>query len=295
MTDETQQEAATETATETTAVAETTEQAVTPHQEFLSGLPEELRSNPAFIKFNGESKDEIVGKLANSYVNVQKLVGADKNAVLKFPSSEEDKDGWNEVYSKIGRPDEVDGYDLDKYKDAPGVQPDHLKELASVAHENGVSKAAFQGIVDKYFEQAGSVSQVSEQELEQTISGYTEQLKTEWGDAYEQKTNKILGTLKENATPEFLQLAADYPYVFDNPAVMKTFDNLIKMTSEDGGVKTAGSSASGALTPDEAKARIAAIHGDDEKMKILTTKGHPMRDSLIAERSKLFAAAYGNS
>lgn len=265
---------------------------LTPHQQFREMLPEELRADPSFNPYTGESVNEIVGKLAKSYVNVNKLVGADKNAVLKIPSSAEDKDGWNAVYSKLGRPEKVEGYEIDKYKEVPGVDEKSLGEIAQVAYENGVSKNALNAIIGKYLEQAGGAKTVGEQELEQTIEGYAKTLKTEWGEAYDTKTAKVLETLKQKADPEFLNLAGDYPFIFDHPAVMRTMDALIQMRAEDPGVKSGGSSPSGPMTPNEARAGIAAMEGDQEKMKILMTQGHPMRDTLLAEREKLFKYAY---
>jgi hypothetical protein len=292
MTDETVVEQTTETAVETQTVAETPKP--TAHQEFLSGLPEELRAHPSFIKFNGESKDEIISKLAGSYVNIEKLVGADKNHVLKFPSSDDDKEAWDSVYEKLGRPADVTGYEIEKFKDTPGVDVEILKGVAEVAHENGVSKKALNAIVETYFKQAGLSMEQSETALEETLSGYDAALKKEWGQAYEQKANKIQTALREKADPEFLELAKQFPTIVDHPAFVKTIDNILKMTDEDAGVKTGGASTNSALTPDEAKAQIAAMQGDADKMKALTNKDHPQHAAVIAERSKLFKAAYGS-
>lgn len=263
---------------------------LTPHQQFLEMLPENLRSNPSFIKFDGKDTNEIISKMAGSYTNLEKLVGADKNAVLKIPASEEDKEGWSAIYEKIGRPETPDGYMDDKYKELPGFDENNFKEIAQAAYEKGAPKAAVDAIVSKFFEQQGVVMQQSEAQTEQTLAQYEESLKKEWGDAYDQKTAKVLGVLKEKADPEFLELAKDYPWIFDHPAVMKTMDNILKMSAEDNGVKTGGNS-SAVMTPAEAKAQISAFNADSEKQKILMTPGHPMRETLLAEKSKLFKMA----
>ncbi len=265
---------------------------LTPHQQFREMLPEDLRADPAFTPYTGENVNEIIGKLAKSYVNVNKLVGADKNAVLKLPNSPDDKDGWNNVYSKLGRPEKVEGYEVSKFKEVAGVDEKSLGEIAQVAYEKGVSKDALHAIVGKYLEQVGGAKTQTDEQVQETIKGYTDNLKKEWGEAYETKTSKVLETLKQKADPEFLKLAADYPFIFDHPAVMKTMDALIKMTVEDGGVKQGGSSGAGPMSPNEARAALAAMDGDQEKMKILTTSGHPMREHLLAERTKLFKYAY---
>lgn len=273
------------------AAEQTTETQLTPHQQFLEMLPEDLRSDPSFIKFDGESPNAIIGNLAKSYTNLQKLVGADKNAIIKFPSSEDDKEGWEAIYSKLGRPETVEGYEIEKLKEL-GEEMDEgvLKGIAEAAHANGVSKKAFEAIVGKYMEQFQGMKEQSAQQAADTEKQYVEALQKEWGEAFEPKMAKVLNTLKEKADPEFLKMAADYPFIFDHPSVLKTIDNLLKMSSEDSGPKQAGAS-NGALTPAEAKAQIAAFMADEQKQKILNTQGHPMRESVMAEKSRLFKAA----
>lgn len=280
-----------ETATSTTTAAP--DQNLTPHQKFLSMLPEDLRTDPTFEPYKGESVEDIIGKLAKSHVNVNKLVGADKNAVLKFPTSPEDKEAYDAIYNKLGRPEAVDGYELDNYtKDNPLADADQLKQFAEMAHAEGVSKQAFDKMISWYYQTMGAQKEAFDTGLEKQIEEYTEQLKGEWGDAFDSKTTKIINTLKENATDDFKQLAADYPWVFDHPAVMKTIDNIIKMSAEDGAPSTAGTTGNAPMTPDEAKAAINAMDGDVEKMKILTTVGHPQRENLLKERERLFKFAY---
>lgn len=266
---------------------------LTAHQQFLEMLPDDLKTDPSFTDFKGENINEVIGKLGKSYVNTKKLVGADKNALLKIPSSEDDADGWNAVYTKLGRPETPDGYKLEeKYKDIPGVVPENMKEITKIAHENGVSAKALDAIVGKYFEQAGAIEETSEAEVEKMQTGYIEALKGEWGEAYEQKTSKVLNSLKEHATPGFLELAADYPHIFDNPEVMKTLDNFIKLSSEDAGPRKGGSSGDAHMTPAEAMSEINKMEGDDEIKKIMLNSGDPRRGDLIARRTKLFEYAY---
>lgn len=278
---------------ETPAEAPAEAPSVTPHQQFLNMLPEDLRSDPTFEPYKGESVEEIVGKMAKSHVNVNKLVGADKNTVLKFPTSPDDKEAYNAIYEKLGRPTEVDGYELDRFtKDNPLADADKLKEFAQMAHDGGVSKEAFDKMVGFYYEMAGANGEAYQQNLDQTIEKYTEQLKSEWGDAYEAKTQKVIGILKEHATEDFKQLAADMPWIFDHPSVMKTIDNIVKTVSESGAPSSANTSADAPLSPDEAKAAISAMDGDESKMKILRDTSHPQRQHLLKEREKLFKYAY---
>lgn len=266
---------------------------LTAHQKFLNMLPEDLRADPTFEPYKGESIEEIVGKMAKSHVNVNKLVGADKNSILKFPSSPEDTKAYDAIYNKLGRPENMDGYELDKFtKDNELANADQLKQFAEIAHKSGVSKDAFDKMVGWYYQSITSEKEAFNTNLENQIEQYTNDLKKEWGEAYDSKTKKVLGVLKENATDDFKELAADYPWIFDHPAVMKTIDNIVKLSNESGAPSSAGTSADAPLSPDEARAAIAAMDGNADKMRILTDQSHPQREALLKERERLFKYAY---
>lgn len=266
---------------------------LTAHQQFLEMLPEELRTDPSFMDFKGDNINDVIGKLGKSYLNTKKLVGADKNALLKIPAAEDDKDGWNAVYNKLGRPETPEGYGLeDKFKDVPGFSPEAMKEINAVAHANGVSAKALEAIASKYFEQNGAAVTASEEEVAKMQDEYVAALQKEWGGAYEQNTNKVLMALKQHADPEFLELAKQYPHIFDHPAVMKTLDKFIKSSSEDAGPTKGSASGDAHMTPAEAQAAINEMDGNAETKKILLSMEDPRRKDVLARRAKLFAYAY---
>lgn len=280
-------------APETPTAPATAAPELTAHQQFLEMLPEDLRTDPSFSVFKGENLNEVVGKLGKTYINVNKLVGADKNALLKIPASDDDADGWNAVYNKLGRPETPDGYGLDaEFKDVPGFSPEAMKEINEVAHANGVSAKALKAIASKYFEQNSAATAASEEEVSKMQDGYVEALKKEWGGAYEQNTGKVLTALKQHADPEFLELAKRHPHIFDHPAVMKTLDKFIKTSSEDGGPTKGSTSGDAHMTPAEAMAAINEMDGNAETKKILLSIEDPRRTDILARRAKLFAYAY---
>lgn len=283
---------ATET-TEATQAAPATEAQteLTGHQQFLEMLPEDMRSDPMFRNFDGENANEALGKMAKSYVNAQKLIGADPNAVLKIPANEEDA-AWNDIYSKLGRPETPEEYDLDSIKEVEGISEDNLKEIAEVAHKNGVSNKALAAIAEVYKGQIEGLSGKSDEEMDSIYKEYDQDLEKHFGSAFEARTSKIQEELKAKADPEFIQLAKDYPWIMDHPSVIKTFDNFIKASSESSGPKEGKGSGDHAMTPNEALAEINAMDGDKEIVKIMSNSSDPRQKELVAKRSKLFAMAY---
>ena len=283
-------ETAIETPAETPAAVETP--ILTGHQQFLEMLPEDMRADPAFRNFDGETASEAVGKLGKSYVNAQKLVGADKNAILKLPSSEEDTEGWDAVYSKMGRPDDVAGYEVDKYKDIPGIEEESLNEIAAVAHKNGVSSKALNAILDTYKGQVEGMAGKSEQDMDAMHEKFDTELREEYGEAYDQRTAKVLNAVKQHASEGLLNMAKDMPWVFDSPDFIKFVDSMVKSSSEDGGPKQGSTGGNSSLSPNEAQAEINAMDGDTEITKILLNSGDPRRVDILAKRKRLFEQAY---
>lgn len=58
-------------------------------------LPDELKMDASLLKFND------IPSLAKSYVNAQRLIGADK---IALPGEHATDDEWSEVYDRLGRP-----------------------------------------------------------------------------------------------------------------------------------------------------------------------------------------------
>ena len=70
--------------------------------EFLQMIPEELRQDPSLTPIKN------VENLARSYVNAQKLIGADK---IPMPVNPTDED-LDRIYDRLGRPESPDGYEI---------------------------------------------------------------------------------------------------------------------------------------------------------------------------------------
>ena len=90
--------------------------------DFLSMIPEELRDHPSISPI----KD--VPNLARSFVNAQRLIGAEK---LPLPANPSDADLDN-IYGKLGRPESAEGYEI--APDGVIVTEDVAKSFSEAAH-----------------------------------------------------------------------------------------------------------------------------------------------------------------
>ena len=106
--------------------------------DFLSSIPEDLREHPSLSPI----KD--VGNLARSYVNAQRLIGADK---IPMPVNPTDDDLDN-IYSKLGRPETPSQYNI--AADGNVLTEERATEYSEIAHKLRLNPDQAQGVLDYY-------------------------------------------------------------------------------------------------------------------------------------------------
>ena len=220
--------------------------------EFLNMIPEELRQHPSISPI----KD--VENLARSYVNAQRLIGADKIAVPVNPTDED----LDRIYDRLGRPETPNDYGFDI--DGNVITEELAANYADVAHKLRLTPDQAKGVLDYYrstVEQEGAQSlELAEVAKEQTVQS----LRQEWGRAFDQKVEAAARVAQEFADPEMFNITlADGSKLGDNAEFIKAFAKIAdfrqSVTSED---TVAEMSQSSVMTPATAQAEIDAIMND---------------------------------
>jgi len=220
--------------------------------EFLNMIPEELREHPSISPI----KD--VENLARSYVNAQRLIGADKIAVPVNPTDED----LDRIYDRLGRPETPNDYGFDV--DGNVITEELAANYADVAHKLRLTPDQAKGVLDYYrstVEQEGAQSlELAEVAKEQTVQS----LRQEWGRAFDQKVEAAARVAQEFADPEMFNITlADGSKLGDNAEFIKAFAKIAdfrqSVTSED---TVAEMSQSSVMTPATAQAEIDAIMND---------------------------------
>src|SRR4051812_7514574 len=67
--------------------------------DWTAGLNEATRG---FVENRGFKDPQT---LADSYVNLEKLMGVPKDRLLQVPEKDDDAEGWGKVYNRLGRPE----------------------------------------------------------------------------------------------------------------------------------------------------------------------------------------------
>lgn len=240
--------------------------------DFLQMIPEELREHPSISPI----KD--VENLARSYVNAQRLIGADKIAVPVNPT-EEDLD---RIYDRLGRPEAPSDYGFDV--DGNVITEELATDYADIAHKLRLTPSQAKGVLDYY---KSTVEQSDEQSLELVEAAKektVESLRGEWGRAFDQKVEAAAKTAQEFADPEMFNITLqDGSKLGDNAEFIKAFAKIAdfrqSVTSED---TVAEMSQSSVMTPATAQAEIDAIMND--KSHAYWDKKNPIARNKAVER-----------
>lgn len=241
---------------------------------FLESLPEDLRNEPSLRTFTDP------GALAKSYVNAQRMIGADKVA---RPGKSWTDDQYNEFYSSIGRPDSADAYEFD----VSGVMSDEeASSFRQAIFEAGLQPRQVSRL-EKFINELSDNAQTTTQtRTEEAVFEAEQQLRSEFGQAFEQRmglAQSAARTLLGNEGMEMFENVqlADGRMLGDHPDVVRMFANLAEQIGEDNLV---GEPTELIMTPEEAKSRISEMTRRDGPY---FDKMHPEHDAYIEEVLRL--------
>ena len=194
--------------------------------DFLSMIPEDLRDHPSLNPI----KD--VSNLARSYVNAQRLIGADK---LAFPANPTDEDLDN-IYGKLGRPESSEGYEI--AADGVVISEDGAKSYAEMAHNLRLTPDQANGILEYYKGMVSAASEVNIQAETQQRNSTEMALRQEWGDEFDAKLTDAGKVAKQFGGGELLDMKlADGTKVGNHPDFIRAFAKMAEfrasVTSED--------------------------------------------------------------
>ena len=121
----TETETPTPTATQVAVKGADTPAPQTTQSTWKDSISEQYRNDPNIEKFTE------IDALAKSYINATKMIGQDK---LVIPNNNSTEEAWNEVYTKLGRPESADKYSLDAKSEVVNLDENAIKQFAEQSH-----------------------------------------------------------------------------------------------------------------------------------------------------------------
>ena len=193
-------------------------------------------------------------ELARGYQNLEKLLGSEK---LPMPKGDDDVEGWNKLYTKLGRPETPEGYGI---KAAEGQDPTLANAAASKFHELGLTEKQGQALTNWWAEQSQGLLDAQSAAQAQSADQAIAELKNEWGNKYDENIE-----LGRRAAREY-GLDADALGKIEGALGTKgLLDLMAKIGRGQGEAEFIGQGkTSFGMSPEAARARIQALKGDAE-------------------------------
>ena len=251
--------------------------------EFLQQLPEEIRDHPSLQSIND------VGNLGLSFVNAQRLIGADKIPLPKNPT----EDDLNNIYTKLGKPEQPSGYEIKA--DGQILTEEDVNTYTDIAHKLGLSKTQANGILDYYRSSIQQTTEAMSKDAQQQKLQIEQNLKAEWGADFDAKVSQANRAVADIAGQDLLDMVLqDGTKVGNHPAFIKAFasfaDFKTSVTKED---TISENSVNYRMSTAEAKSRLDAIMSDKTHAYWDRKAPAPIREKAVKEVQDLFEMTSG--
>jgi hypothetical protein len=224
------------------------------------------------------------GDVLESYVNLEKAVGADKVVLPLADTDLSEWDGW----SKLGTPDEADGYELAAPEGFEQYDQGLSDWFREAAHEAKMPASMAQRLHDSFVERMGGSYQEMTANAQAQQETWEGDLRQEYGTAFDERIAAARGAIREFGTPA-LQEALEESGLGSNPDFVRAFANVGMALGKGSQFKDAEGSGQFGTTPDMARDQIAAIRANPA----LYDEGHAEYKLLNEKLTKLNQLAFG--
>lgn len=153
---------------------------------------------------------------------------------LKELPGAEDKDAWNAVYAKLGRPDTAEGYELPVPEGDTG---EFAKTSSSWMHEAGLNKSQAQALAGKWNEHVAAQNAAQQAAIQKQSEMDMASVKQEWGANFEANKAIVSRAINEFAPPEFVEMLSKSGLI-NSPIITNMFLKIGNAIGEDKSVSS---------------------------------------------------------
>lgn len=227
--------------------------------DWKASIPEEIRGHKSLETIQD------LPSLAKSYVNAQSMIGADK---IALPGKSSTPEQWSEIYSKLGRPEAADKYELsNNLPEGQELDATLMGGFTNTAHAAGLSTTQAQSLLDWYnnvlVDSSAQTTAAEQAQLEQR----TNELKQHYGPAFEDRVNlakAVSAQFTEGDETIHEVKLADGSLLGNHPDFIKMAANMGVFMKEKMGEDTLeGVKTSGAASRHELEGKVAQLQAPD--------------------------------
>lgn len=221
-------------------------------------------AHKGFVELKGwQAPDDAI----SSYINLEKLVGADRaGRTVVLPKGDDDADGWKAFHAKLGVPEAPDKYGLT----APeGSDPAFSQRAAEAFHKAGLTPKQAKALEAFWAAEAGNAQTIQsanaekqQAEFEAKAAQALDALRKEWGDKYparEQAARNAAALAAQKVGLDADKLDA-LEKAWGTAETLKVFEWIGSLTAPDR-IET-GKPLNVGYTPDAAKERLNQLMQD---------------------------------
>lgn len=238
-------------------------------------LSDDLKEDKSLADFTD------VNSLAKSYVNARSMIGKDTYTI---PETDEQ---WNDLYGKLGRPEEATGYELNTPEGFEAEGNPILDSFRGVLHQAGLNQNQTNLINDWYWNTLNGVQEDNAQAQENAYDDSVAALQQAWGEKFDTNlalANRTIDTLGGEEFANYLESKG----LYNDPQMVQFLFNVSKLSSEDGQLEM-GNASPGALTPAEIQDKINELMAEPA----YADKMNPNHKSTVDKVQKLFGRLHG--
>lgn len=182
-------------------------------------LPDDLQGIKTLEKF----KD--VSGLAKSYVETERYF----EGAVRIPDEKATTEEWERYYTKLGRPEQADGYEFEKAElpDGMSYNEDFEKAFLDKAHTAGLNNKQVGDLYEWWNSTSKEAHVHSQVESENTIQRAEIELRADWGRQYDEKlagVQRLVDKYADGADKQYLEDSG----IGNNPSMAKFLDRLAK-------------------------------------------------------------------
>ena len=169
--------------------------------------------NPTTESWHSQENGEFIGnkgwKSADDAVASYRELEKSMGGRVKMPGEESTPEEVSAFYQKLGRPDESSGYSKPDLSEGQTLDEEFYGQMATIAHQNGVSDKQFKGFIDEYVNMQNSKAESrladENRESETTVA----ELNKEWGGDFEKNietSKRAFELVPEGIREEYMAL-----------------------------------------------------------------------------------------
>jgi len=247
----------------------------------LAEIPEDLRKEEVFQTMNGW------GDVAKSLVETKKMMGGRIPLPKEDLPPEESQKAWDEIYTKLGRPEKFEDYEIDHPSNLPPEiqwNERYEKWFRETAHREGLSKRQAKNLSTQHLQFQIDLAE----EYEQEVKARREELKKKWGANYDYNVSLAEAIVEDPdiGGPEVVK-ALGLTGALDQPVVLEFLSKIGAMLAEADYISGEGMGEDRIL---EARKEIDRIKAD--RKHPYNDQRSPDHERAILEVNKLYQIAY---